>query len=299
MKRFTKISLIVCLIAILMGTAACAVGAGLGFSLGQVREWGFTRSTAELEEERGGKNWIENNYEYKADEVQSMDLELICGELVIEEVTDSSDITVSIDYRGVFKNLTRKITCSVEHNILKVDDDAKKIWNNLKNAYVTIQIPKDKTFEKITIETGAGTLKLNTNLNADNIRVDIGAGELVSEDYQINAEEELNIYVGAGSVDLEDVKAKQLKVESGVGEAHMNRVLADNIRIDCGMGDIKLGCIGVLEDFDYKIDYGIGSVSVGDSTYSGLGGSKVIQNKSDKKIEIECGVGSVDVDFTK
>lgn len=135
----------------------------------------------------------------------------------------------------------------------------------------------------------------------------------VPEGYQF---EEADISLGVGESEIEEINAKELKVEAGAGRAVLNDFVTDELKMDCGVGDLEadgtlngdakivggvgklaLGITGRESDFNYDINCGVGSVSIGDGSYSGLGYDKKIQNDSDKTIKIDCGVGSVDVKF--
>ena len=67
--------------------------------------------------------------------------------------------------------------------------------------------------------------------------------------------------------------------------------------IQCGVGSIVYTASGHEEEYNYEIECGIGEVLCGDSSYSGLGKNRHIDNNADKDISIEGGVGSVIIDF--
>lgn len=105
--------------------------------------------------------------------------------------------------------------------------------------------------------------------------------------------------VGVGSLETEDgvLKCDKLELDCGVGECTVRADIGQKGDIDGGVGNITLTLIGKEQDFNYDIDYGVGSVEVGKSSYSGLGGDRKIDNDADRDLEIDCGVGNIVIDF--
>lgn len=51
------------------------------------------------------------------------------------------------------------------------------------------------------------------------------------------------------------------------------------------------------DNFNYSIDCGIGEVILGGESYSSLGVSREIDNDAEKKMELDCGVGQIHVEY--
>ena len=122
----------------------------------------------------------------------------------------------------------------------------------------------------------------------------VGEGRLTADHFQA---EELKIEVGAGQVYLDSFTADELDLECGAGEADLYGDALKKVKIECGVGTVRYSTAGSREDYDYEVECGIGSVTVGDDTYSGLGSERKINNGGSRKMEIECGIGVVDVSF--
>lgn len=69
--------------------------------------------------------------------------------------------------------------------------------------------------------------------------------------------------------------------------------------MECGMGEIEFHVLGKESDYSYQMKCGIGTIEVGDSSYSGLAGEKKIKNPGSKKMDVECGMGSIFVHFSE
>lgn len=108
---------------------------------------------------------------------------------------------------------------------------------------------------------------------------------------------EMDLKIGAGTLEMTDVNVRELKLSCGAAAVDMVNVAADNVDIECGAGQIEYVAAGQETDYNYKVEIGAGEVSVGDSSFSGLAVDKKINNGANKNMSIECGAGQVNVSF--
>ena len=52
-----------------------------------------------------------------------------------------------------------------------------------------------------------------------------------------------------------------------------------------------------MEDYNYHLSCAAGNIDLDDTSYSGAGINKYIDNGSDKKLDIDCGMSNVRVEF--
>lgn len=128
----------------------------------------------------------------------------------------------------------------------------------------------------------------------DDVTVDVGMGALYIEDICARG---LQISVGAGEADIDDFQAQDVKFDCGAGRITARGETLQEADIDCGVGEIQYTAIGREEDYNYDIDCGIGEVTCGNGDYSGIGSKKCVDNGAAGEINIDCGVGSVEVRF--
>ncbi|MFP3155247.1 DUF4097 domain-containing protein [Lachnospiraceae bacterium ZAX-1] len=313
MKNFTRICLIISLVAIIIGFTSCAAGVGLGFSfnsfqrliendwftfnIGYIGESFYEEDDLENTSVRGGDNWIQNETAYDAEKVKSFDLEINGGKIVIEETQDE-EIGVEVEYRSIFGSFTRNIKSELDNHTLKICDTNKRKWIRQKNAYVTIRVPEGIQFNRIDMEIGAGVIQLDTSLHAKDIHIEVGAGELISKKVQLTADKSLNLSVGTGNVSLYHAAANKMKIHNGVGETKVKEATAQKISINNGVGNVDIRVSGKESDYSYKISAGIGGVEVGDGNHFGFGADKVIKNDASNDVEIESGIGAVKLSFS-
>ncbi len=128
-------------------------------------------------------------------------------------------------------------------------------------AKLQLYVPRDQVLNEVDIEAGAGTITM------------------------------------AGSEDF--LRCEQLDLECGVGEIDLRADIREEAKLEGGVGKIRMTLAGDEDDFNYKVEYGVGSVTIDGERHSGLGGDYKVDNGAKKNLKAECGVGSVEVLFEK
>lgn len=104
--------------------------------------------------------------------------------------------------------------------------------------------------------------------------------------------------VGMGQIELTDMVVTDFEAEVGMGELIANGAVTGDIDAECSMGNLELLLEGVQEDFNYELSGAMGSLTLGGESYSGMANEKKIDNGAEKKMEIECSMGNVTIGFT-
>jgi len=94
---------------------------------------------------------------------------------------------------------------------------------------------------------------------------------------------------------VKNLTAYDTKFDCGVGEIEINGILRGENVIKCGVGRISLDLKGNEKDYSYKLVSGLGNVVIDSQSYHRV--NKSIDNNSDNLLILECGIGSIDVDF--
>lgn len=169
-----------------------------------------------------------------------------------------------------------------------------------------------ESFKDLDIEFGAGTLEVRyadvANVQVEengikNLKVDVRENTLVIRD-------NTNININVGVDELSDrrlvvlipngMQFGEVEIEIGASTADISDILADEISITVGAGEVNIALNGVQEDYNYSVECGVGTVVIGESSYSGLGTEKHVKyDGATKRIEVECGIGAVKVKFQK
>ncbi len=177
------------------------------------------------------------------------------------------------------ENISRRLglKCYMDGNELKIVTKKKVIGVGKKKAgRLILHVPKDYKFWEADLSLVGGYLHI-TDIHADELSVDVGAGEGVVENFTAA---KADFQCGAGSL-----------TTAGTASA--------KVEIDCGVGEISYAAGGKEKDYNYEIDCGIGEISCGAASYSGIGAEKTIMNDAARNMEITCGVGAVAVTFAE
>ena len=218
-------------------------------------------------------NIIEGSKRLNFQNVNAIDADVRAGE--VEVVPDASiSQEMIIDTKNINKKLG--LRCYMDGNELKIES-RKKIFgiNDGRAGKIMLRIPEGAHYEEVSIGLAAGYLHI-ADIEANELSVDVGAGEGVIGNFRA-LEADLNC--GAGSL-----------TAAGAAEAEID--------IECGVGEIAYTAHGKESDYNYEIDCGMGEIICGESTYSGLGRNKTIENHGSREMDISCGIGAVTVNFS-
>lgn len=217
-----------------------------------------------------GKDVWQGNVEktkVTSDSVADWNLELGGCEFVMKS---SEDESYYVEYRGKGKS---QAYTKGDELFVKVLNSSSIDLEKDENCF-TLYVPVKAELEKVEIELGAGKAVVN-DFRAEEIKIQVGAGELI----------------------LEDTELEQVKVEVGAGRCAIAGEITGDVKAECAMGSLELKLKGEEKDFDYDIEAVSGSVSIDNQEYSGLAKEKEIDHDADKKMELECAMGSIEVRF--
>lgn len=284
MKRGWKIFWIACIIAAGTGLALCVMALGMGVTseaiaarlpdgvglgvisgdsyFGYIGNGGDGDSTVVTDKD--------TRQEFK--NVRSIDMDIWAGIVEIQTVEGTGQEVV-VETKDIDKRLQLRYYMDGDELKFKTKEKLFRI-NNGSIGKIYIYIPKDYKFDEVSVDLGAGELNIDY-ISAREFGVDIGAGQAFIDSFTAD---ELDLDCGAGSINAR-----------GAVNAEAD--------IDCGVGEIIYTAIGKEADYNYKIDCGIGEVNCGGSSYSGIASEKEINNGAGKEMSIDCGIGSVTVDF--
>lgn len=265
----------------------------------------------------------------EAGEVQNLKMVIAASDCKVEKSEDNA-IWIEVE------RVEDMVRYSVKGDVLRIAAMGKerKAWSGRVSAYeipeITLYLPDNKEYGEVEIELLAGgfeaeelkTQKLTADSGAANVVIkkvqtseidmkagvgsieieelkaesalfDIGAGSLTAEKADISGDTQVS--VGMGSAVLEGVLQGKCAIECGMGDVTLEGTLQNDCMIDCGMGSVQLQLDGREEDFDYKVSHGEGNIDLGSRTMAM--GEQEIDNGADKKITIDCGMGTIDIDF--
>jgi hypothetical protein len=195
------------------------------------------------------------------------------------------------------ENVANGYVCKNADGVLVIDDNIKNRVNFNGDFHPTV------------------TLYIPENVNFEEVDIDMGAGSVNASDIRaldlaidlgagefkgknINADD-ATLSVGAGHLLINEFTSETVKMDCGTGKMEVNGNVKGDADIDCGLGNIVLSVANAESSYDYDIDCGVGNVKVGEQSFGGIACEKSIDNDAENTMKIDCGVGSVEVYFNQ
>lgn len=284
MKKRWKIFWIFCGVMLLIGIAFCVAGIGMGATLQAVinayddvyyiegttvERWerDSKEVVKEVKELVQGDLPVENGFAY--DGVGELDVNV--GKAAVIVSTHSGD-QILIDSGGLEDH--QELHCEQDGDELEIELRGEDLLSD--DNTVLIRLPEDLVLREASFEVGGGILQIE-NLLADNLKISVGAGD----------------------AEVLTFTSKVLDVECGAGHVSLMGEVQKDIDIECGLGSVELELAGAKADYNYTLECGIGVINLGGDQYSGLGYEERINNNQNKMINVECGVGTIMINFTE
>ena len=172
---------------------------------------------------------------------------------------------------------------------LRIKEEHPTLAFRTEGLRVTLTVPEDAAFEKVTISAGAGVVEADALLT-EKLSMELGAGEVNIR--KLTATSGATINSGAGELKIGGELAN-LDLNIGVGEAELESRLTGDCRIDYGVGELDLTLVGTREDYCITLDKGVGKATLDGAKMSG----DTVYGDGETSIEIDGGVGELKIGF--
>lgn len=245
--------------------------------------------------------------DYRASDIRNIDIEIGGSHLIIRESeNDYIQIARDSDARAVkyqLKNGTFRL----------YSEKSYRWWDGKLRGTVYLYLPKGMSLDSIDVEIGAGTLE-SIGLEANEIDVETDAGAAVIESLYGN---EIDVSANAGTVEIYEVTAQSISADAGAGSISIQNLSAEDVElnasagslsiegevgrnadIECGAGSVSMTLQGMETDYDYRLECAMGEIDINGDEYRGLSNERNIRNGGKGVFDIECSVGSVEIEFT-
>ena len=266
MKNRTKKVLTVA--GILIGVGTLCIGAAFLAGAGRHRdEWNFTLGGARIGMYTGETT---ERYEEYTETVRALEFDFSAVDV---EIRTGETFSISGQIPDRLKSAV------TEDGVWEIETDSGLIGIDVglfqEEGQIVITIPEDAVFDAVEIGIGAGRLEAHS-IAADEIEVSVGAGEGIIHDFQ----------------------AESFAAECAAGKLTLSGRAGKLAQVDCGMGAVVLTLDGGEEAYNCDISCGMGEVQIGEQYRTGgLAAERTIQNGADRTLQIDCGMGSVKVEF--
>lgn len=269
MKKGWKIFWIVCGILLGLGVILLAAGIGMGANLSlmnlhtpewiSIEEW----DDSDTDEEGTAVETNEVDEEMSYTGIREIEVDAAALELHVG-VTQDDSVKVLIE------NSTQA-ECYQEGEKLVIESDYK--WLTKEAGTVWLYLPETQ-LSKADIHADAGAIYIR-KICAVELEVSVDAGEAVIESFE----------------------AQSAEFECGAGRIEATGKAWQELSAECGAGELSLDLDGVKEDYDYDLECSVGEILIDGVGYSGIANHHKHSHGTGKRMQLECGIGSISVDF--
>jgi len=207
----------------------------------------------------------------------------------LEIQINAANLTVKQADRFYLESNLKFLTVTEQNGTLKIEE-ARKLAVGDTTAMLTVYIPAGTKFETVNIRSGAAKLTVEA-LEADRVQLELGAGD--AQFALLNAFERADIFGGTGKITIAGGTLRDLELDMGVGALELTAALRGDSELSLGVGTSKVLLLGDPADYTLDVEKGAGIVKVC--------GEKIAdadrRGSGEHRVDIEGGVGTVEVDF--
>ena len=216
------------------------------------------------------------------------------------EVIEGDGPDYIVDYEGLkygtlqMAETDGNLTISFKQN----DNWSSRMFveNEINSQKITLTIPRDTVFDSAVFERGAADIWMD-GVSAKKLYITVGAGALHADN--LVATEFARFKVGAGAFYAEDVTLTNAQLECGVGEMNLYGTFDGDSTVDCGVGSMELRVDGEQDSYHGDLNCGLGEIDFGYISIDSSGNKSYGTSSAERRMDIKCGIGKVDVRFNK
>lgn len=190
-----------------------------------------------------------------AKQVQTMVLDLDCGEIAFVRSNAADEITLR--FENFYSDWLERT----------VDEDSFKVQYKIPKGYISgsdptptlsIALPEIE-LEQIELNLNLGSADLGT-LKAKSIQADLALGSLYADELQTG---QLDATLALGSAELGTVQAERVTIENAQGDVTISRLLgASQVQVTDQLGNIALTLGEKADGYSVQAACGLGSITV-------------------------------------
>ena len=190
-----------------------------------------------------------------AKQVQTMVLDLDCGEVAFVRSNAADEITLRFEnfYSDWLERTVDESSFSVRYKIPK-----DYISGSDPTPTLSIALPEIE-LEQIELNLNLGSADLGT-LKAKSIQADLALGSLYADELQTG---QLDATLALGSAELGTVQAERVTIENAQGDVTISRLVgASQVQVTDQLGNIALTLGEKADGYSVQVACGLGSITV-------------------------------------
>lgn len=312
MKKFTKISLIIVGIMVVLG---------LGFVIaGSVMAGGASTMIAQL---RSGElnfgNWhfedgIYYNGDVKVDVSDMVEESIALLPVGSEHVTNEfSEKITRLEVDTDLANITikaadvEKLTVSLEEGYLtyydvKVSGDTMYVSydvgarNFKQGPKIIMEVPTQMALEDIYVSTDMGEIRVTDMEVLSNLELDSDLGNIWVENCKVDGD--CTATAALGNIDMENSYFKKIDMSADMGNIDFYGTVEGDVTAQADMGNVDVVLEGKESDYNIELSADMGDVTYKGQKQGGMGGSiTYYQEDAIGDISLNCDMGNVILSF--
>lgn len=122
----------------------------------------------------------------------------------------------------------------------------------------------------------------------DKIYISGGAGKINIDTLRTK---DLEMSLGVGGTDINVLEAENAKISTGIGDTKINTLEVRDAKISAGIGEASVGLKSKAEEYSIKVSRGIGKITLNGSTVS----DDDTIGSGAKKLDISGGIGAINI----
>ena len=214
-----------------------------------------------------------------------------------QTINDISYLDVDVAFSNLIIKKGDKFLAESNNKYINIKQDQNKLQIKEKSHIkldgkldeLTIYIPEDLKLDVVNIETGAGTLYIES-LTSVKLKLNLGAGKVTIDYLDVKSSD---IDTGAGKFEIKNGNINNLDLDLGVGKSNVTSKITGYNKIDTGVGSFKLNLIGLKEDYEITSSKGLGNIIIDGKNVV----DKQIVGTGENIIKIDGGIGEIIVTF--
>ncbi|MBS6955929.1 MAG: hypothetical protein KH230_22175 [Enterocloster asparagiformis] len=174
---------------------------------------------------------------------------------------------------------------------IEVDRGSVRVLSSTQAADISVRIQDEAGRARCYLDEDKLKIEREVKGGRKEAKIEV----IVPEDYYFD---KVEVEAGAAACEISGIATRKLELQSGVSNMEFSGRVDADLEVETGVGATSLTLVGSREDFNYKVQCGAGSVNVAGDSYSSLGMEHKVDNRAAKTMELECGVGTINVQFT-
>lgn len=218
--------------------------------------------------------------------IESLDIDLSKSGLEIK-----TGDSFKVEFINVSKDLSTKLNDSGKE--LKIEDETLKLFENVNSeSKIIVYIPNDYELRSVKLDLVGVSGAYIEGFKAEKLEVDVGAGKYEINNVQVTTAE---VDSGAGETYINNSTFDNLEFNAGVGQVTINCKVINKGEIESGVGKLEANLIGAKDNYKVRAETGIGNLTVdGNKVRDG----EIVGNGS-TNINVEAGIGETAINFVE